>query len=231
MSPHYWDNTEPIVLCSQESFASPGPLYDNNSSLLDWDIQSRQESNVTAYETPLADAYDDDAMEDPLAYLNAYDSSYEEESVEYPQYMQNKEELYNGPKDTSPEMPEPEAEAEEDPYGQESDVPEYPNTTKYTEMPEDRIEDYDWPTTGMAGLTAEEYWNPEITRLEDNEPSSMMRDQMTLAEVTEWLQEPSDQVMFDRYDRPDREDNKKRQRLLLMELRSNYWTGDLGPDF
>ena len=101
---------------------------------------------VTAYEMPLADAYDNDAMEDPLAYLDAYDSSYEEESVEYPQYTQNKEELYNDPKDASPEMPEPEAEAEEDPYGQESDAPEYPNATEYTEMPEDRIEDYDWPT-------------------------------------------------------------------------------------
>ena len=40
-----------------------------------------------------------------------------------------------------------------------------------------------------------------------------MRDQMTSAEVIEWLQEPSDQVVFDRYDRPDREDNKKRQKL------------------
>ena len=184
---------------------------------------------VTAYRTPLTDAYNDDTMEDPLAYLDAYGSSYEEESTESPQYMQDEEELYNGLRDASSDMPEPEA--EEDPYGQESDVPEYPDMIKYTEMSEDKTEDYDWPTTRMAGPTAEEYWNPEMTRLEDNEPSSTMHDQMTSAEVTEWLQEPSDQVVFDWYDRPDREDNKKRQRLLLMELWRDYGIGDLGPDF
>ena len=98
-------------------------------------------------------------------------------------------------------------------------------------MPEDRIEDHNWPTTGMAGPIAKEYWNPEMTRLEDNEPSSTLHDQMTLEEVYEWLQEPSDQVMFNRYDRPDQEDNKKQQRLHRLELQRNYWTGDLGPDF
>ena len=185
---------------------------------------------VTAYGTPLADAYNNDAMEDPLAYLNAYDSSYEEEPAEYPQY-QDEEKLYDDLRDASPDMPEPEAEAEKDLYGQESDAPEYPDATEYTKMPEDKTEDHDWPTTGMAGPTAEEYWNPEMTGLEDNEPSSMMHDQMTSAEVAEWLQEPSDQVVFDWYDRPDREDNKKRQRLCRLELQRNYWTGDLGPDF
>ena len=145
--------------------------------------------------------------------------------------MQDKEELYNNPRDTSPDMPEPEAEAEEDLYGQESDVPEYPNATENPEIPERVDEEYNWPTNGMAGLTAEEYWNPEMTGLEDNEPSSMMHDQMTSAEVTEWLQEPSDQVVFDWYDRPDREDNKKWQRLRQLELWRNYWTGDLGLDF
>ena len=82
----------------------------------------------------------------------------------------------------------------------------------------------------MAGPTAEEYWNPKMTGLEDNEPSSMMHDQMTSAEVSEWLQEPSDQVVFDWYDQPNQEDNKKWQRLLHLELRRNYWTEDLGPD-
>ena len=100
-------------------------------------------------------------------------------------------------------MPEPEAEAEEDLYGQESDAPEYPDMTEYPEMSERSDNEYDWPTTGMAGPIAEEYWNPEMTGLEDNEPSSTMHDQMTSAEVAEWLQEPSDQVMFDRYNRPN----------------------------
>ena len=100
-------------------------------------------------------------------------------------------------------MPKPKAEAEEDPYSQESDAPEYPDATEYTEMPEDKTRDHNWPTTGMAGPTAKEYWNPEMTRLEDNEPSSTMHDQMTSAEVTEWLQEPSGQVVFDQYDQPD----------------------------
>ena len=156
-------------------------------------------------------------MEDPLVYLDTYDSSYEEESAEYPQYMQSEEKLYNNLKDASPDMPEPEAKAEEDPYGQESDAPEYPDVTEYTEMPEDKTRDHDWPTTGMAGPTAKEYWNPEMTGFEDNKPSSTMHDQMTLAEVTEWLQEPSDQVVFERYDRPNREDNKKWQRLCQLE--------------
>ena len=168
---------------------------------------------------------DDCRNDDPLAYLDAYDSSYEEEAAEYPQYMQNEEALYNDPRSASPEMPEPEAEAEENPYGQD------PDATKNPKIPKGVDEEYNWPTNGMAGPIAEEYWNPEMTGLEDNEPSSTMHNQMTSAEVTEWLQEPSDQVMFDRYDRPDREDNKKRQRLRLLELRRNYWTRDLGPDF
>ena len=167
-------------------------------------------------------------MEDPLAYLDAYDSNYKEESAEYPQYMQDEEELYNDLRDASPDRPKPEAEAEEDLYSQESDAPEYPDAT---ENPERVDEEYDWPTNGMAGPIAEEYWNPEMTGLEDNEPSSMMHDQMTSEEVAEWLQEPSDQVVFDRYNRPDREDNRKWQRLRQLELRRNYWTRDLGPDF
>ena len=170
-------------------------------------------------------------MEDPLAYLDTYDSSYEEELTEYPQYMQDEEELYDDLRDVSPDMPEPKAEAEEDPYSQESDAPEYPDATEYPEIPERSDNKYDWPTTGMASPIAKEYWNPKMTGLEDNEPSSMMHDQMTLAEVTKWLQEPSDQVVFDWYDRPNREDNKKWQRLLRLELWRNYWTGDLGPDF
>ena len=82
-----------------------------------------------------------------------------------------------------------------------------------------------------SGPIAKEYWNPEMTGLEDSKPSSTMHNQMTSAEVAEWLQEPSDQVVFDRYDWPDREDNKKWQRLHRLELWRNYWTGDLGPDF
>ena len=126
-------------------------------------------------------------------------------------------------------MPKPEA--EEDLYSYESDVPKHPNATEDPEMPEGGDEEHNWPTTGMASPIAEEYWNPKMTRLEDNESSSMMCDQMTSAKVTEWLQEPSDQVVFDRYNWPDREDNKKRQKLHRLELRRNYWTGDLGPDF
>ena len=125
----------------------------------------------------------------------------------------------------------PEAEAEEDPYDHEPDAPEYPNATEDTKIPEDEEEEYGWPTTGMAGLIADKYWNPEMTGWEDNEPSSTMHNQMTSEEVYKWLQEPSDQVMFDQYDRPDQEDNKKRQKLRRLELQRNYWTGDLGPDF
>ena len=147
-------------------------------------------------------------------------------------YEQDEEEWVNYKTQEKPDTRDmPEAEPKEDLYGHDSDMPEYPDTTKDPEMPKNEDEEYDWPTTGMAGPIAKEYWNPEMTRLEDNEPSSMMHDQMTSAEVSEWLQEPSDQVMFDQYDRPDREDNKKRQRLRRLELRRNYWTGDLGPDF
>ena len=186
---------------------------------------------VTADTMPIADVYKDDTKEDPLAYLNAYDSSYEEESAEYPQYMQDEEGLFDDRWNTNPDMTEPEPEAEEDLYGYESNAPKYPDVTEEPEMTEGVDEEYDWPTTRMAGLAADKYWNPKMTGLEDNEPSSTMHDQMTSAEVTEWLQEPSDQVVFDRYDRPDREDNKKWQRLRRLELRRNYWTGDLGPDF
>ena len=75
--------------------------------------------------------------------------------------------------------------------------------TENPEIPEDEDDEYDWPTTRMAGLIANKYWNLKMTGLEDNEPSSMLHDQMTSEEVYEWLQEPSDQVMFDRYDWPN----------------------------
>ena len=155
--------------------------------------------HVTAYAMPSTDQ----ASEDPLAYLDAYDSSYEEEPAEHSQYAQNEEGSYDNQWDTSLDMPEPEAKAEEDPYGQESDAPEYPDATEYPEIPKRSDNEYDWPTNGMAGPTAEEYWNPEMTGLEDNKPSSTMHDQMTSAEVIKWLQEPSDQVVFDRYNQPD----------------------------
>ena len=58
-------------------------------------------------------------------------------------------------------MPEPKA--EEDPYGYKSDTPEHPNATENPKMPERGDEEYNWPTTGMAGPIAEEYWNPEMT--------------------------------------------------------------------
>ena len=159
--------------------------------------------NVTADTMPIADAYEDDTRDNPLAYLDAYDSSYEEEPTGYSQHSQDEEELYDNQWNASPDMPEPEAEAEEDLYSYDSDTPEHPDTTENPEMPERGDNKYDWPTTGMAGPTAKEYWNPEMTGLEDNKPSSTMHDQMTLAEVTEWLQEPSDQVVFERYDRPN----------------------------
>ena len=140
-------------------------------------------------------------MDNPLAYLDAYDSSYKEESAEYPQHTQDEEELSNDPWDASRDMPEPEA--EEDPYGDKSDVHEYPDMTENSKMPGRDDEEYDWPTIGMAGPTAKGYWNPEMTGLEDSKHSSTMHNQMTLEEVVEWLQEPSDQVVFDWYDRPD----------------------------
>ena len=40
VSPHYWSDTEPTNRRSQESFTSRGPLYNDNNSLLDWDVQS-----------------------------------------------------------------------------------------------------------------------------------------------------------------------------------------------
>ena len=119
----------------------------------------------------------------------------------------------------------PKAEAKEDLYNYDPDVTEDP------EIPEIEDEQYDQPTTRMASLIANKYQNPKMTRLEDNEPSSMMHNQMTSEEVYKWLQEPSDQVMFDWYDWPNQEDNKKQQRLHRLELWRNYWTGDLGPDF
>ena len=110
--------------------------------------------SVTAYGAPFADAYNNDAMEDPLAYLNAYDSSYKEESAEYSQNTQDEEELPDNPWDTSRDMPEPEA--EEDTCGYESDAPEHPDATENPEMPEGGDEEYNWPTTGMAGPIAKE---------------------------------------------------------------------------
>ena len=97
---------------------------------------------------PIADVYKDDTMEDPLAYLEAYDNSYEEESTEYPQYTQDEEELSDDPWNASRDMPEPEA--EEDPYNNESDTPEYPDTTEYPEIPERSDNEYDWPTNRMC---------------------------------------------------------------------------------
>ena len=144
----------------------------------------------------------------------------------------DEEEWFNSKSYAMPDPQEiPEAKVKEDPYGHDSNMPDYADATEYPEIPETEEEEYDWPTTGMASPIAKEYWNPEMTRLEDNEPSSTLHDQMTLEEVYEWLQEPSDQVMFNRYDRPDQEDNKKQQRLHRLELQRNYWTGDLGPDF
>ena len=67
-----------------------------------------------------------------------------------------------------------ETEAKEDLHDHNSNTPEYPDATKYPEIPKNKDKQYDWPTTRMAGLTAKEYWNPEMTRLEDNEPSSML---------------------------------------------------------
>ena len=112
---------------------------------MDWDVQSRQEGNVTAYETPLADAYDSDAMNDPLVYLDAYNSNYEEEPVEYSLHTQDEEEAYDDLRNASSDMPEPEAEAEEDPYGYEPDAPKYPDATEDPEMTEGMNEEYDWP--------------------------------------------------------------------------------------
>ena len=184
---------------------------------------------VTAYPITPAEPHIDNTIEDPMAYLNSYESSNTEESEWYLQPLRNKEEPFDNQWYTSSDMPEPEA--KEDPYSHESDALKYPDMTEDPEMPEEECKEYDWPTTGMASLIAEEYWNPKKTGLEDNEHSSMLHDQMTLAEVSEWLQEPSDQVVFDRYDRPDREDNKKQQRLRRLELRRNHWTRDLSPDF
>ena len=127
-----------------------------------------------------------------------------------------------------PKMPEPKAKG--DPYDHDSDMPEYADTTGYPEIPESYKEYDNWPTTGMARPIAEEHWDSKMTRLEDNNSSIMLHDQMTSEEVQEWLQEPSDQVMGDRYNRPDQEDNQKHQKLCCMRLRENYWTGDLGPD-
>ena len=104
---------------------------------------------------PIPNVYMDDAMEDPLAYLDAYDSSYEEESAENPQYMQDEEELLVDPWDASRDMPEPEA--EEDPYSYKSDAPEYPDTTENPKMLEGGDKEYNWPTTGMVGPIADEY--------------------------------------------------------------------------
>ena len=55
----------PHSALSPELFSSPGPLYDDNEyAPLDWDIQSRQESNVTAWQN-------DDNDNDINEYYNA----------------------------------------------------------------------------------------------------------------------------------------------------------------
>ena len=92
------------------------------------------------------------------------------------------------------EMPKPKT--EEDPHSNEANAPKYPDATEEPEIPESYNESYEWPTTGMAGPIAEEHWNSEMTGLENNDPSSTLHDQMTSEEVYEWLQEPSDQVVW-----------------------------------
>ena len=81
----------------------------------------------------------------------------------------------------------PNAEAEEDLQSHESNAPEYTDMAKNPKNPNNEEEEYNWPSTGMTGPTAEEYWNPEVTGLEDNDPSSTLHDQMTSEEVYEWL--------------------------------------------
>ena len=56
---------------------------------------------VTADMMPIADVCKNDTTEGPLAYLDAYDSSYKEESAEYSQYTQDEEELSDDPWDAS----------------------------------------------------------------------------------------------------------------------------------
>ena len=153
-------------------------------------------------------------------------------STQYRPESYEQENLHINTKEVLTEDPERiDQEGEEDLPGYKPDAPEYTDTTEDPEMSEHHEELHGWPTTRMARPIAEEYWNPEMNGLEDNDHSSTLHDQMTSEEVYEWLQEPSDQVVFDRYDRPNREDNRKRQRLLQMRLRENHWTGDLGPDF
>ena len=53
-------------------------------------------SSVTASDMASADAYNDDHMEDPMAYLNAYNSSNEEEEpTAYPHFLCDEEEQLN----------------------------------------------------------------------------------------------------------------------------------------
>ena len=193
--------------------------------------------NVTASVTASIDMRNDILIPFDTSHYKDYQGQESIENYPYslPADMQdeyNKEEWTSYKSDEIPDPWDiPEAEAKEDPYDHDSDVPKYPDVTEDPEIPKSEDNEYNWPTNGMAGPVAKEYWNPKMTRLEDNEPSSTLHNQMTLEEVHEWLQEPSDQVVFDRYDWPNQEDNKKWQRLCRLELQRNYWTGDLGPDF
>ena len=127
-----------------------------------------------------------------------------EEDNDSPQNMSALHEQDDPEVDAEEVLPEDPEEYEyltqEDLLRHEPDAPEYTDMTKYPKMPEDDDENHERFTTGTTGPMAEEYWNPEVTGLEDNEPSSTLRNQMTSEEVYDWLQEPSDQVVVDRYD-------------------------------
>ena len=126
----------------------------------------------------------------------------DDESIQYMPALYEQENLHANTKEDLTENPEQIGqEAEEDLLSYESNTPEYTDMAEYPEIPKVYIESYGWPTNGMARLTAKEYWNPEMTGLEDNDPSSTLHGQMTSEEVHKWLQEPSDQIVFDRYDR------------------------------
>ena len=167
---------------------SPGLLNDEYSPL-DWDIQSQQEGNVMAW---LDDYKDIDTyysmnpeMPDIMDSEARCSIPYEPDSVEAKDY---KEDSFNEESSKSSDPQEmPNAEAEEDLQSHESNAPEYTDMAKNPKNPNNEEEEYNWPSTGMTGPTAEEYWNPEVTGLEDNDPSSTLHDQMTSEEVYEWL--------------------------------------------
>ena len=75
-------------------------------------------------------------MNDPLVYLDAYDSNYEEEPAEYSLHTQDEEEAYDDLRNASLNMPKPKAKAEEDLHGYEPDAPEYPDVTEDPKMTE-----------------------------------------------------------------------------------------------